>query len=333
MSAQVIVHRLEPQDSAQLVTDFARTIHRADGTPAFSEQTLVEVHKAAQGESQVMLLAVELEHRSSEQEMLGLAVVAGNTVELAILPTFRGQGIGSRLCQALAHELGEAVQHLSVWAHKALTDHEGIISARALHLAQFHGFAPVRDLRKMVLPLTDQRRVEITRQSHANPLPDTLELTTFIPGKDDADWVAVNSAAFAEHPEQGSLGLSDLAQRTTSDWFRAEGFFLARQKDTGQIAGFHWTKIPADQEPDQSLEGEVYAVGIAPSWQGKGLGRALTLAGMDYLGQTTYLPGRSLDTIALYVDASNTAALRLYESLGFVVETQDTMFEYAGTDQ
>ena len=57
--------------------------------------------------------------------------------------------------------------------------------------------------------------------------------------------------------------------------------------------------------------GEVYVVGIDPAAQGRGLGRALTLAGLHYLR------GRRLGEVLLYVESDNSAAVHTYQQLGF----------------
>jgi mycothiol synthase len=69
--------------------------------------------------------------------------------------------------------------------------------------------------------------------------------------------------------------------------------------------------------------GEVYVVGVHPGEQGTGLGRALTLAGLQYLR------GREIPAVMLYADGENTAAIRLYESLGFAHSATDVMYEHS----
>jgi mycothiol synthase len=79
---------------------------------------------------------------------------------------------------------------------------------------------------------------------------------TFVPGEDDAAWLAANAAAFAHHPEQGSLTQRDLDDRKAEPWFDPAGFFLAFRG--AELVGFHWTKVHAAEGL-----GEVYVVGRA----------------------------------------------------------------------
>ena len=66
--------------------------------------------------------------------------------------------------------------------------------------------------------------------------------------------------------------------------------------------------------------GEVYVVGVDPAEHGTGLGRALTLVGLQHLRHL------GLPEAMLYVDADNAAAIRLYTGLGFTRWETDVMF-------
>src|SRR4029453_9392126 len=86
--------------------------------------------------------------------------------------------------------------------------------------------------------------------------------------EDRDEVLRVNAAAFAHHPEQGSMDAADLAARMAEEWFDPAGLLVA---DSGRgLSGFHWTK-----QHDETL-GEVYVVAIDPAAQGQGLGRVLT---------------------------------------------------------
>ncbi len=106
-----------------------------------------------------------------------------------------------------------------------------------------------------------------------------------------------------------------LAARVVADWFEPDGFLL-HERD-GRLAGFCWTKIHRDVDPPV---GEIYVIGVDPDAQGGGLGRALTLAGLHSIAR------RGVHTGMLFVDADNTAAVTLYERLGFVVRRRDLAF-------
>lgn len=141
-------------------------------------------------------------------------------------------------------------------------------------------------------------------------LPDGVVLRAFRPGVDDEAWLALNTRAFAAHPEQGRWTPADLRARLAEPWFDPAGFLLAVEEASGRLLGFHWTKV--HERPGSARIGEVYVLGVDPSAHGGGLGRALTTAGLAHLRDA-----RGLDRVMLYVDESNTSAVALYERIGF----------------
>ncbi|MFE6869717.1 mycothiol synthase [Kitasatospora sp. NPDC057692] len=233
---------------------------------------------------------------------------ANPAAELVVAPAARGRGHGRPLVDAVLAEAGRAGrEHVDFWVHG------GHPAAR--HLAGAYGAELVRELRQM-------RRTG--PQTEAVPLPDGIELRTFRPGEDDSEWLRLNALAFAHHPEQGSWTERDLADRLAEPWFDPAGFFLATRD--GKPVGFHWTKVHPANATEPAL-GEVYVVGVDPAEQGSGLGRALTAAGLRHLtGSDAESGERGLETVLLYVDADNPAAVRVYERLGFTVHEVDLMY-------
>lgn len=308
---------------------FAQEVAAVDGAQAFSEQTLIALRHAAHRQVATARLFYFLDEALNVMGAWVLVVPdAGvpGVIEGAVHPAHRGQGIASALLKELVQGLlsHEELGHYTVWVHQATNDPHGNIAAAAHHLTQRFGFSPVRELHKMAVFLTDDSRERIRLAAQQTPLPAGITLRTFASG-DELAWLTLNAAAFAHHPEQGKLTRSDLDERIGSDWFDAKGFFIADAPNG--LAGYHWTKIPVPAE--DPAEGEVYAVGVSPAWQGKKLGQVLTLAGMHYLSETSTPDGTKLERIVLYVDAENLAALTLYQKLGFTDLSVDRMYIHA----
>jgi len=148
--------------------------------------------------------------------------------------------------------------------------------------------------------------------------PPGVEVRSFVPGQDDRAWLTVNNRAFADHPEQGGWVEATLERRMAEPWFDPKGFLLAFDADG--LAGFCWTKVHPATDVDPEL-GEIFVIGVDPSRQGSGLGRALVVAGLSYLAD------RGIRTGMLFVEGDNEAALRLYESLGFTIHRRDRAYE------
>ncbi|MFI1097732.1 mycothiol synthase [Streptomyces sp. NPDC020917] len=281
-----------------------------DGQPAVSEQGRLRVRHGERAGVRHLLLWTGGGDASGEaggagaEELTGYGQIDGTDPveapagELLVHPRHRSRGHGRALGQAMLEATGK---RLRVWAHG------GHPAAR--HLAVQLGLKLFRELRQMRRPL-DPVAAGIPEPR----LPEGVTVRTFVPGQDEEAWLAVNAAAFAHHPEQGSLGLQDLRDREAESWFDPEGFFLAFRG--AALAGFHWTKVHAEEGL-----GEVYVVGVAPAEQGSGLGRALTAIGLRHLAAT-----RGLPTAMLYVDADNGPAVSVYERLGFTVYETDLMY-------
>jgi mycothiol synthase len=327
---------LDPDEVPEVVA-LSRAAGVADGADPLSESVLLRLHRGG-SEPAVHLMA-----RSPRGALVGYAHLEsgadGTSAELVVHPTHRRRGTGRALLSAaidaardrpMAYDggAGRAAtgRPLRVWAHG---DHP---SAAALALDL--GFERARVLWQLRRPL-------------AEPLPDPrfpagVSVRTFRPGADEEAWLAVNGRAFAEHPEQGRWTPDDLRVRMAEPWFDPAGFLLAVEDSTDRVLGFHWTKVhggtPAGAARSGGPEagpggprevgpggpgdsgwsghrgepiGEVYVLGVDPSAHGLGLGRALTLAGLRHLRD------RGLTRTMLYVDESNSAAMALYDRLGF----------------
>ncbi|MEU5714961.1 mycothiol synthase [Streptomyces sp. NPDC020403] len=267
---------------------------RTDGREAVSEQGRLQLRGGhREGVRHFLLTADGV--LAGYAQLEDTDPVEAPAAELVVHPAHRGRGHGRALGAALLAATGK---RLRVWAHG------GKSSAR--HLAQVLGLSLFRELRQLRRPLDAPPIAEPV-------LPPGVTLRTFVPGQDDEAWLAVNRAAFAHHPEQGSLTQRDLDDRKAEPWFDPKGFFLAERD--GALIGFHWTKVHAEENV-----GEVYVVGIRPDAQGGGLGKALTAIGLRHLA------AQGLPTAMLYVDADNPAALAVYERMGFVTHETDLMY-------
>lgn len=138
--------------------------------------------------------------------------------------------------------------------------------------------------------------------------------------EDAGGLLAVNNRAFAWHPDQGGWTEEQLTARMSEPWFRAEDL-LVHHTD-GLVDGFCWTKVHpelTEDEPDGPREaaGEIFVIAADPDAHGTGLGRALTVAGLDHL------TSQGLRLGLLYVEADNEPAISLYERLGFRVHHSD----------
>jgi mycothiol synthase len=198
----------------------------------------------------------------------------------------------AQLAEAVEQARGTGVTAVVVEAEPAPDDFAVAVESA--------GFEPTRTTLQLRRPLP----VEPAARGDA----PAIVTRAFESGRDEQAWLAVNNRAFAWHPDQSDQTVDDLRRHEAEPWFRPEGF-LVHESDDGHLDGFCWTKIHEREDPPV---GEIFVIGVDPSAHGRGLGRALALAGLDWLHD------QGLDHAMLYVEADNAPALGLYASMGFV---------------
>jgi len=259
------------------VRELAAAIEEHVGQPPLSDQALTQL--AAAGLRHILV--------HDGDRLTGYAQLAGSSLELAA---------DEQTVPVALAALEPLPPDVEIWSHGTRSPVGPALEARGYHVAR-----RLHQLRRRVRPLPAEE-----------PLPDGVVVRTFVVGRDDEAWLAVNAAAFVDLPDQGGLTIDDLRAREREDWFDPAGFLLAERD--GRLLGFHWTKIHTPEL------GEVYVLGIAPEAQGMRLGSLLLQRGL------AYLDSRGCTDVLLYVDDANTAAMRLYESAGFARYDQDVLW-------
>ena len=100
-------------------------------------------------------------------------------------------------------------------------------------------------------------------------------------------------------------------------------FLIADSEDGTGLIGSCWDKLHLDSTP---VMGEIYVISVNPARHSEGWGRALTVAGLQWIAD------QGITTGMLYTTASNTPAVKLYTSLGFTIDHVDRSYVRAPVD-
>jgi mycothiol synthase len=277
-------------DASEQIINFLDTESQSDGYDVLSGAKM----RALGVDNQMVAI-------SDEVELVAVGVVASHpqadgtvhwSVETVVARAMRFPAFeDATLERALA--LVPSGSQTSVWSRRTSLD-EAL--ARS-------GFTPVRSLAFMVvdLPLTTKSVILVDR---------------FREGSEER-LLSINRETFGDHREAGGLDDSELASLMSESWFDGDGI-LFHQID-GIDAGFCWTKV------HENGDGEIYRIGVDERFQGRGLGKAMVAAGYRHLVEK-----HGVNRGTLWVDESNSAAVKMYEGIGLRIESRNREFSRTG---
>lgn len=289
---QLDIKRLNSTDDMSEVHEILAAAELSDGIRPLSDHLWLDLRQGGRP-GFAGLLAMQSGHghplaycqlsRGNDSWSLDLVIHPGHRDETASI----GPQLLSEAVRIVAAEGGG---HVHWWVFQPTESHA--------MLARSIDFVPGRSLLQMrvQLPLAWSVVAAVTR----------ITTREFRVGADEETWLGVNNRAFIAHPEQGAWTREILRSRERELWFDPQGFLL--HEENQQLAGFCWTKLHRETEP---VLGEIYVIAVDPQFAGRGLGRALTVAGLQYLTSAGAAIGM------LYVDAQNTPAVSMYLALGF----------------
>lgn len=297
-----VKRQMTPAD-IELVTALVGSAERADGSRPLSDHLWLDLRHG--GRTGFAAIFASPEDHQHDHLVAYCQLSRGNeswALELVVSPHHRyDSGVIGTGMIALARDIvaAEGGGHVHWWVFEPTQMHHDIAASC--------GLSPGRRLLQL--------RRDLPLAADEDALADEVESCRFVPGKDDDEWLEVNNAAFAAHPEQGGWDRSVLESRLEEDWFDPQGFLLHHVD--GRLAGFCWTKMHPDTEPRL---GEIYVIAVHPDFAGRGIGRRLVAAGLRHLA------GAGARTGMLFVDADNEAAMSMYRSLGFAPHHSERAF-------
>ncbi|MCL2423772.1 MAG: mycothiol synthase [Micrococcales bacterium] len=314
---------------AHAVLDLAARAEQVDQVAPLDEATLLALRHTDRQDPVVHLTV------HNGDRLVGYAQVRadgpGSVVELVVDPDHRRQAMGTALLHQAQTQAG--AHTVEVWAHGDLPAAQALVAkvgGQAVRRLWLLG----RDVTALdeQAPQTDQpgqagsggrsqaRQEASTGTPQGLPAAPGVHLRQFRVGEDEQAWLQVNARAFAGHPEQGRTSLDDLLVREHEPWFDPQGLILAVDDDD-TVVGSIWTKQHTPHV------GEIYVLGVDPDAQGKGVGRALTAAGIAHLAT------RGATRVVLFVEADNHVALTTYRAAGFAPERAHTRYRLPQRDQ
>lgn len=197
-----------------------------------------------------------------------------------IAPHWQRQGLGSRLLQQLILDLPDRTPLQLSWQTHSL-------ETPGARFLQKQGFSLEHE--EWLMELTDWRGLP----------PAAVPLQTFDQATAVTQFLRLYEDSFSQTPWYQPFTLQEVAADLTNP--KDISFLMLENTPIG----FAWVR------PSGPGVVEIEPMGIVREWQGRGYGRHLLLAVLQYLGW------QNIHTVHLGVWAQNTAAVHLYQRIGF----------------
>jgi mycothiol synthase len=198
--------------------------------------------------------------------------------------------------------IGSVVETARGWGARYVSTAVPGDQDRSLAFLERLGFQRVRTFDKM--RLTD------LRPDPAPAFPEGYTLRTFVRGQDEAAFVEVFNAVFADSWDFTPVTAQEVAQWNHRPSFNPRGCFLLWEGD--KLVGFTTVLFnPERAELTHKVIGRIYEMGVLPSHRKHGLGFQLLRVAVRYAREQGF---QGLD---LVTDAESEAGKQLYAKVGF----------------
>ncbi|MBI2287506.1 MAG: GNAT family N-acetyltransferase [Chloroflexi bacterium] len=223
-----------------------------------------------------------------------------------VQPEHRRKGLATRLvgyAMQRAKELGVKVAHVNITQENAV----------AKEVLSRLDFACVRRFLEL--------RLEISEVCWTDFDPATLGYRHM--RYDEGDKLTfIQNRSFAGTWGYNPNTVEEITYLINSSSYSPEDVVLAYNGD--KVIGYCWTGIVSDGEADSSeRKGRLLMLGVDPDYRGRGVGKRVLLAGLDYL------KCKGLSVVELTVDSENKVAYALYRSVGFELQASSLWYEKA----
>lgn len=158
---------------------------------------------------------------------------------------------------------------------------------------------------------------EITELPSIN-LPEGYSIRKFQPDKDEYDWCNIRNTAFSTLKGNSTPITPDMVQKQLLKPDYLEGGLLLLLHNNHPVGIIRGSKDDYEGEPAMNIG----PFAILPAYQGKGLGRQLLRAALDFAHKTNYKKA------VLCVNAENERAKELYLKEGFIQMEGVIAYEY-----